>query len=77
MENPFSYCDDGRVPLAGQEILAILVLLRWIVMGRLANQSSALGPLFQCVITMLSDTLKWSRQRGLKHSLPPPHCLLR
>jgi hypothetical protein len=52
-------CHDGRVPLAGQELLAIVVLAQWIGIGRIASQSALLGPLFQCVGIMLSDVLKW------------------
>jgi hypothetical protein len=60
MEWPFEYCHDNRVPLAGQELLALCVLAHWLKLGRIASQSQALGPLFQCVITMLSDMAKWT-----------------
>jgi hypothetical protein len=56
---PFDVCHDGRVPLAGQELLAIVVLSQWMKLGRIASQSALLGPLFQCVGIMLSDVLKW------------------
>ena len=60
IEWPFDFCEDGRLPLAGQELLAIVVLLHWLKLGRIASQSSTLGPLFQCCITMLSDMGKFT-----------------
>jgi len=59
MEWPFDHCLDGRVPLAGQELLAVVVLAQWIKLGRIASQSALLGPLFQCVGIMLADVFKW------------------
>ena len=59
VEWPFNYCTDGRIPLAGRELLAIVVLTHWLKLGRVASQSIVFGPLFQCVLVMLKDTLKW------------------
>jgi hypothetical protein len=56
---PFDKCQDGRVPLAAQEMLAIVVLAQWIKLGRVASQSSTLGPLFQCVGVFSADIGKW------------------
>ena len=56
---PFSQCRDGRVPLAAQELLALVVLLHWLKLGRIASQSNTFGPLFQSVLVMMVDVVKW------------------
>lgn len=59
IEWPFDKCDSRKPPLAGQEMLSLAVLCHWIKMGRLANQSPALGPLFQATLSMFYDVALW------------------